>query len=304
MILRDAEHCRVKHRPLRCLSGPTRLWFSTASGIRLGRLLPIETQNVRWEGGATQGAIGTAARRLAAARKVVVFTGAGVSQDSGIATFRDRDGGLWADYNPVEMASPEGFLRNPELVWRWYEHRFATVMTAQPNSGHRAIAELESILPQVVVVTQNIDGLHQAAGSSDVIELHGTIRTARCLSGGHSGFSSADLLAGQDKPPTCPECGALLRPDVVWFGEPLPHENWHRAQHLARTCDVLLMVGTSAVVYPASVMPQLALEKGATVIDVNTESDALSRRLQHVLRGPAGEVLPQLVAAVRERKNG
>ena len=183
-----------------------------------------------------------------------MFSGAGVSQDSGIATFRDRDEGLWADYDPMAMASLEGFLRDPELVWRWYEHRFATMATVEPNAGHRAIVELESLMPQVAVVTQNIDGLHQTAGSSDVIELHGTIRTVKCLSGGHGRFPFVDLLR-QDKPPTCPECGGLLRPDVVWFGEPLPHEAWHRAQHLARTCDVLLVVGTSAVVYPAGDAP-------------------------------------------------
>ena len=242
----------------------------------------------------------SAATRLAAARKVVVFTGAGVSQESGITTFRGQDNGLWATYDPLEMASLEGFLRDPALVWRWYEHRFGVITSAKPNPGHRAIAELESLLPQVVVVTQNVDGLHQAAGSNDVVELHGTMRTAKCLSGEHSGYPFAELLAGEEKPPLCPRCGELLRPDVVWFGEPLPHDAWRRAQHLAKTCDVLLMVGTAAVVYPAAMMPRLALESGATVIDINTEPDAVSRRLQHVLRGPAGEVLPELLAAVRK----
>jgi NAD-dependent deacetylase len=237
---------------------------------------------------------------LAAAKKVVVFTGAGVSQESGIATFRDRDEGLWSKYDPMEMASLDGFLRDPALVWRWYEHCFGAITSAEPNPGHRAIAELESLLPQVVVVTQNIDGLHQAAGSSDVIELHGTMRRAKCLSGEHTGYSFAELLAENEKPPPCPECGEPLRPDVVWFGEPLPHDAWRRAQRLTKACDVLLMAGTSAVVDPAAMLPRLALDSGATVIDVNTEPDAISRCVQDVLRGPAGEVLPELVAAVRE----
>ncbi len=248
--------------------------------------------------------IAAAAVPLAAARTVLVFTGAGVSRESGIATFRDPEDGVWAEYDPMVMATLDGFLGDPELVWRWYRHRFGIVASARPNPGHEAIAALESLVPQVVVATQNVDGLHQAAGSSDVIELHGTMRTLKCLGGEHTGYPSADLLGGGGAagvaPPRCPECGELLRPNVVWFGEPLPGDAWRRARYLASACDVLLMVGTSAVVQPAALLPMLALEAGATVIDVNPEPDAVSRQLKHFLRGPAGEVLPALVAAVRE----
>lgn len=241
-----------------------------------------------------------AADRLAAAKKVVVFTGAGVSQESGIATFRDRDDGLWAQYDPLDMASIDGFLRDPDLVWRWYEHRFGIIARAEPNAGHTAIAELERLLPQVTVVTQNIDGLHQAAGSTDVIELHGTMRSFKCLYGAHSGFTIDEVHATGQKPPRCPRCGELLRPDVVWFGEALPPDAWQRAQHLAGTCEALLMAGTSAIVYPAAALPLLALEAGATVIDVNPEPNAMSRRVDCYLQGRGGDVLPELVAAVRE----
>jgi NAD-dependent deacetylase len=218
-------------------------------------------------------AMRSAATHLAAARKVVVFTGAGVSKESGVATYRDGDEGLWANYDPMEMASLAGFLRDPELVWRWYVHRFGIITSAQPNPGHRAIAELERLLPQVVVVTQNVDGLHQAAGSRDVIELHGTMRRAKCLSDEHTGYLFEEIIADDEMPPLCPRCGGLLRPDVVWFGEALPHDDWQRAQQLTKACDVLLMAGTSAVVFPAAMLPGLALERGAAVIDVNTEPD-------------------------------
>jgi NAD-dependent deacetylase len=242
----------------------------------------------------------SAARALARSRRLVVFTGAGVSKESGIATFREPETGLWAQYDPMELATLEAYARRPAFVWSWYEHRFGAAAAASPNPAHTAIAELEGLLPRVSVVTQNIDGLHQRAGSADVIELHGSMFRFKCLSGQHAGFVLDDFAGQEAKPPHCPECGGLLRPDVVWFGEALPADDIDRAQVLSAACDVMLVVGTSGVVYPAAAIPLLAAEAGATVIDVNPERDALTAAADIFLRGASGEVLPQLVAAVRE----
>jgi NAD-dependent deacetylase len=245
-------------------------------------------------------ALREAARRIAAARLLVVFTGAGISKESGIATFRDKEEGLWARYDPLQLATLEGYLSDPPLVWEWYEHRFGIVADAQPNPGHLAIAELESLLPQVVVVTQNIDGLHQLAGSTDVIELHGSMHRYKCLSERHTGFTRADFAGQAEKPPRCPHCGDLLRPEVVWFGEALPESEMARAFALARRCGAMLVVGTSGVVQPAARIPPLAADFGAFVVDVNPERDALAAAASTFLKGTGGEVLPRLVAAVRE----
>lgn len=243
-----------------------------------------------------------AADILAAAQRLVVFTGAGVSRESGIPTFREPETGLWARYDPMQLATLEGFLRDPALVWQWYEHRFGIAARAQPNPGHRAIAALEELVPQIVVVTQNIDGLHQRAGSSDVVELHGTMHSFRCLPGRHRGYGWDVVQAQEQRPPRCPECGELLRPEVVWFGEALPQAALERAQRLALACDVMLVVGTSGVVYPAAAIPVAARQAGARLIDVNPAADAISRLSDVFLEGPGGEVLPALVEAVRERR--
>jgi NAD-dependent deacetylase len=241
-----------------------------------------------------------AARELAQARKLVVFTGAGVSKESGIPTFREPETGIWAQYDPMELATPEAYLRHPALVWTWYEHRFGTTSAAAPNPGHVAIADLETILSRVTVITQNIDGLHQRAGSSDVIELHGSMHKFKCLHGKHTGYGFADFAQQEEKPPHCPVCGDPLRPDVVWFGEPLPADAIDRAQDLCAGCDVMLVVGTSGVVFPAAAMPLLAARAGATVIDVNPEDDTLAARATIFLKGGGGDVLPELVESARE----
>jgi NAD-dependent deacetylase len=249
----------------------------------------------------TQNSIEAAARALSRARSVVVFTGAGVSRESGIATFRDPEEGLWTKYDPMEMATLEGYVRDPAYVWAWYERRFGTVGAAEPNPGHRAIAELEQLVPSVVVVTQNIDGLHQRAGSSDVIELHGTMHRFACLHRAHGGYTLDDLAGQDERPPRCPECGDLIRPDVVWFGEALPEDELRRAQLLAGSCDAMLVVGTSAVVFPAAALPLQALEAGAVVIDVNPEPGALTPKATISLRGRGGDILPQLIEELRAR---
>jgi NAD-dependent deacetylase len=244
-------------------------------------------------------ALQTAARALARSARLAVFTGAGVSKESGIPTFREPETGLWAQYDPMRLATAEAYRKDPAFVWTWHEHRFGVAAKAEPNPGHRAIAELEELLPRVVVITQNIDGLHQRAGSSHVIELHGSMHSFRCIEGRHRGYRWEDFADQGEKPPRCPECGDYLRPEVVWFGEGLPPDAINAAQQLSAGCDVMLVVGTSGVVYPAAAMPGLAKEAGATVIDVNPERDALSRMCDLFLRGPGGEVLPELVLAVR-----
>lgn len=240
--------------------------------------------------------ISAAARWLAKCRLVVVLTGAGISKESGIPTFREAQQGLWAQYDPMVLATEAGYLANPALVWEWYAHRFGMVEHALPNPGHRAIAELEQVLPQVVVVTQNVDGLHQAAGSTDVVELHGNIRSFKCLTGRHTGFTRPDFAGQTEIPPRCPRCGDLLRPDVVWFGELLPGAAINRAYDLAAACDAMLVVGTSGVVQPAASLPFIARRAGTPVIDVNPERDEISDAADCFLEGRGGEVLPRLLA--------
>jgi NAD-dependent protein deacetylase/lipoamidase len=253
---------------------------------------------------ADEALIREATLRLRDTRTLVVLTGAGVSKESGIPTFRDAQDGLWARYDPMDLATREGFLRDPVMVWEWYSYRFGMVEHASPNAGHLAIAELEGIFPQVTVITQNIDGLHQAAGSSDVVELHGSIRRYKCLDGQHTGFIRVDLAAQIQVPPVCPHCGALLRPDVVWFGELLPPDAINRAFDLCRSCDAMLVVGTSGEVEPAASLPIRAATSGALVIDVNPDRGQTARRADIFLQGPGGEVLPRLVEALRSMADG
>lgn len=240
-----------------------------------------------------------AAHTLSVARRLVVLTGAGMSKESGIPTFRDAQDGLWARYDPMRLATMEGFRADPKLVWNWYQYRFGLVNQCQPNPGHYAIVELERRLPRVVVVTQNVDGLHTLAGSGDVIELHGNIRRYKCLRG-HANYTLDDL-AGQDAvPPLCPTagCGAMMRPDVVWFGEFLEPEMLNRAVAESEACDVMLIVGTSGVVQPAASLPYRAWQNRARVVEVNPTPSELTDLASIYLQGPAGEVLPQIVATL------
>ncbi len=235
------------------------------------------------------------ADRLRAARHVAVLTGAGISAESGIPTFRDALTGLWARYRPEDLATPEAFARDPRLVWEWYAWRRAIVQHAEPNAGHRALAQLERLAPACVLVTQNVDGLHQRAGSTRVLELHGNILRARCTRDGSVVERWAD---GPEVPPRCVACGAPLRPDVVWFGEPVPAEALRAAWDAASVCDVFLSVGTSNLVEPAAALPWHAAAAGAEVIVINTVvvGQRSGPRIHHVV-GRAGEALPALLAA-------
>ena len=232
---------------------------------------------------------------LRGARMIAVLTGAGVSAESGVPTFRDAQTGLWAKFDPRELATPEAFARNPKLVWDWYAERRAKVAAVQPNPAHYALAALEKHAPEFLLATQNVDGLHQRAGSANVVELHGNITRVKCSREGTLVEHWDDAV--KDEPPRCPSCGAFLRPDVVWFNELLPHEAQTAAESAARRCDVLLVVGTSAEVYPAAALPEEALRRGAYVVEVNPNKTPLSADVDYVLRGPAGVLLPALVAA-------
>ena len=233
---------------------------------------------------------------LRAADNTVVFTGSGVSAESGVPTFREAQTGLWARFDPQELATPEAFERDPNLVWNWYEWRRSLVAEASPNPGHLAIAELQRIAPNFSLVTQNVDGLHQRAGSRDVIELHGNILRTKCSVEG----VVVEDYAEEEPPPVCPSCGAPLRPDVVWFGEMLPPGALGAASEATRGADVFLCVGTSSLVYPAAALPFEALENGAMLVEINPDQTPLTPHADYSIRGPAGEILPRLIAALSQ----
>ena len=232
---------------------------------------------------------------VAGAREIVVLTGAGISAESGIPTFRDALTGVWSHLRPEDLATPEAFLRDPERVWAWYAERRAKVQAVEPNAGHRALARIEEDAAArgagFTLVTQNVDGLHHAAGSRRIHELHGNIRRAKCFDQGHPALSWSETGA---LPPKCGACGSMLRPDVVWFGEMLPEGLLERALAAAARCDVFLCVGTSGLVEPAASLPFAALDAGATVIEVNPARTPLTARATIALHAAAGAVLPRL----------
>jgi NAD-dependent deacetylase len=247
--------------------------------------------------------IARAARWLADARSVVVSSGAGMSRESGIPTFRDAMEGLWADFDPQRLATEAGFRADPRRVWSWYAWRRRKVRDAVPHPGYAALVELEPLVPSLLVVTQNVDGLHARAGSADVVELHGSLARVKCVDRHHvlaGPVPGDDEGEGETDPPPCPVCGSPLRPDVVWFGEMLPEAEVARAWRRAADADVLLTVGTSGTVWPAAELPSVARRGGARVIEVNPEPSELTGGVDLFVQGPAGEVLPRLVAAVRD----
>jgi NAD-dependent deacetylase len=232
------------------------------------------------------------ARAIAGAARIAVLTGAGVSAESGVPTFRDAQTGLWANFRPEDLATPEAFAANPKLVWEWYAWRRQQLDRVAPNAGHLALAELQRRCPSVTLITQNVDGLHAQAGSKRVLELHGNIRRSKCF----DEETVVDTWPETDAvPPRCPACGAWLRPDVVWFGEMLPRGTYEAALAATQDCEVFLSIGTSTVVEPAASLPFLALGRGAKVIEINPQPTPLSASASIVLRGPAARVLPELM---------
>lgn len=224
------------------------------------------------------------------ARRVVVTTGAGMSKESGIPTFRDAQTGLWARYDPGELATRDGFRRNPELVWTWYAQRRAAIARAQPHEGHLALARIEPYFESLWILTQNIDGLHIAAGSTRVVELHGSIHRAKCFDANHP---AREPYASGEIPPRC-ECGSWLRPDVVWFGEMLDPANLERAFEVIADCEVMLVVGTSGLVHPAAGFPEDARRAGAAVIEVNPEPTPITPLATMCVRSGARDALVEI----------
>ena len=228
---------------------------------------------------------------LRAAQHVCVLTGSGISAESGVPTFREAQTGLWEQYDPHELATPEAFQRDPALVWRWYRWRRELVAGVEPNAGHHALVSLASLVPELTLVTQNVDGLHQRAGSDGVIEFHGNLFEDRCFVEGCI-VSDADLSA---EVPVCPGCGGMLRPGVVWFGEAIPESAMHAAAAAVSGCDLFFSIGTSALVWPAAGLADAARQQGASVVEINLDATPLSSQTDFCLQGKSGALLPELV---------
>ncbi|MBI5258462.1 MAG: NAD-dependent protein deacylase [Burkholderiales bacterium] len=243
-----------------------------------------------------QPAFGEAQQRLREARSICVLTGAGMSAESGIPTFRDTLTGLWSRFDPAQLASPEGFRADPALVWRWYAERRDGVRRAQPNAGHRALAAFEQRHPgRLSVVSQNVDDLHQRAGNAGTVRLHGDILADQWLDPCPRGLSCDTDWAAPTEPPRCSECGNLVRPAVVWFGEPLPYRAFEAAERAAQSCQVMLVVGTSGAVWPAAGLAALARHRGAFVVIVNPHPSEIDHEAHLLLPGTAAGVLPALL---------
>ncbi|HEY9679147.1 MAG TPA: NAD-dependent deacylase [Drouetiella sp.] len=229
-------------------------------------------------------------------KSVAVLTGAGISKESGIPTFREAQTGLWANYEPEKLATVEGFRRDPSLVWKWYDWRRKMVADVVPNPGHLALVDLEKLFPQFTLITQNVDGLHRRAGSVKVIEMHGNISKHKCLERNHPAENVAFDL---ENPPEC-SCGSCIRPDVVWFGEALKTSDLDQSFAAAESAEIFLVVGTSGLVQPAASLPFMAQRNGAKVIECNPERTPLTADADVLLEGPSGKVLPMLVEQLKQ----
>lgn len=227
--------------------------------------------------------------------RVAALTGAGVSQESGLRTFRDAQDGLWKQYKPEDLASPEAFRRDPKLVWDWYAWRREALKGVRPNAGHYALVEMSKRLPSFTLITQNVDGLHRFAGSPNVIELHGNIQRVRCAD---CYTFAEDWNDDGAEVPRCAVCGGMLRPHVVWFGEALPRSELEAAVEAARASEIFFSIGTSGVVQPAASLAYAARNRGAVVVEINAERTPLTSKADYFLQGKSGEILPELVKAV------
>jgi len=232
----------------------------------------------------------TVVQKLKGSKKIVFVTGAGISQESGIPTFRGKDG-YWRRYDPMKLASIDAFYDDPKLVWEWYEDRRKNILSVKPNEGHFAISQMEEF-KDIVVLTQNIDGLHQRSGSTNVLELHGSIIRIKCTV---CDFTDNITENFELLPPKC-KCGSMLRPDVVWFGEPLPQNIWQSAIKEASVCDVMVIVGTSLVVSPANTLPVYAKQNGAILIEVNPEKTVMSNDMTLSIQATSVGVLPKMLS--------
>ena len=235
--------------------------------------------------------------KLRSSDSVGVLTGAGISAESGVPTFRGDDG-LWKKFRPEELANFDAFIQNPDLVWEWYAYRKKLMAEIVPNPGHSSLAEMEKFFPEFAVITQNIDNLHRRAGTRRVYELHGNIERNYCIGCGHR-YRNEELQFSTTAP-RCIDCNDLIRPDVVWFGELLPMDQWAKAEDAARKADIFFSVGTSGVVHPAASLPLLARDHGAYLVEINPEYTFLSSQVHETILGKAGEVLPKLLEAIKK----
>jgi len=236
--------------------------------------------------------------KLLSAQKVVILSGAGVSAESGISTFRDKDG-LWEKFKPEEIATPSAFQKDPKMVWEWYEFRREKIKKVQPNPAHIAVAQMEQLFPQFLLVTQNVDNLHRKAGSKKLVELHGNISRNKCID--CEKIYSDSKCNSNTIPPLC-KCGGYLRPDVVWFGELLAQEALESAQQASSQAELFFSVGTSAMVYPAASLPFLARECGGFVVEINTQETEITPLVDEHLPGKAGEILPVILEFLKLKR--
>ncbi|MDP1715277.1 MAG: NAD-dependent deacylase [Anaerolineales bacterium] len=234
-------------------------------------------------------------RFLTKTERIVVLTGAGVSQESGLSTFRDSQDGLWARYKPEDLASPEAFTRDPKLVWDWYAWRREAIKGVRPNAGHYALVEMEKKITEFTLITQNVDGLHCLAGSKNVLELHGNVLRVRCADCGTLTGTWGD---DTESVPRCEKCDGLLRPDVVWFGESLPRAELESAVSAAREAQIFFSIGTSGVVQPAAALAHAARNNGSVIVEINAEPTPLTPKVDFAFHGKSGEILPELVKAL------
>ncbi len=233
---------------------------------------------------------------LRSSRHVCVLTGSGISAESGVPTFREAQTGLWEKYDPQQLATPEAFLNDPELIWKWYRWRRDLVAKVEPNAGHRALVDLQAQVNDFTLITQNVDGLHQRAGSQNVIEFHGNLFEDRCFV---EGCVVTDAKDNSSKVPTCPACGGNLRPGVVWFGEAIPEDALNRSLAAASICDLYFSIGTSSLVWPAAGLAETARATGAKIVEVNPNATPLSDMTDFCFNDTAGTVLPELLSRLR-----
>jgi NAD-dependent deacetylase len=233
---------------------------------------------------------------LRSSQRIAVLTGAGISAESGIPTFRQAQSGLWAQYDPTELATQDAFERNPRLVWEWYNWRRILISEAAPNPGHRALVEMEALYPEFTLITQNVDGFHRLSGNMNVIELHGNIFRTKCSGGCGIVLEWPETT---QIPPHCPHCDGQLRPDVVWFGESLPSEALIAASQAVNSCQVFFSIGTSSLIEPAASLPLIALNSSAILVEINPLDTPLTKWVNFSLPYPAGEILPKLIAAIK-----
>ncbi|MCF6269505.1 MAG: NAD-dependent deacylase [Melioribacteraceae bacterium] len=239
----------------------------------------------------------TLIEKLKSAKSIIFFTGAGISAESGIETFRGK-GGLWNKMSAQELASFDGFMKNPDLVWEWYQYRRKIVRETNPNAGHKTIADFEKHFDEVTVVTQNVDNLHKRAGSSSILELHGNIERNYCMD--CKTFYGVEKFLESEEVPKCEKCGGMIRPDVVWFGEVLPQDIFAEAERKAAESDICFIVGTSAVVYPAAYIPIAAKRGGSVLVEINIEPTEITNQTDYSIKGKSGEVLPEIFKMLKE----